>query len=415
MTSQTAPAAPLAPVPAHVPQARIVDIDMYNPAGIAEEGYHAAWKKLQAPGTPSLVWTPRNGGHWIATRGALIREVYSDPLNFSSRIIHLPKVAGQNSDFGLIQMDPPQHTAFREVIDEGLNIDAMQRVEAQIRDQAIELIERFKDNGRCDFSAEYAGMFPIRVFMALADLPMEDADFLKVFTWHVTRPEGNTLEEMAQSMNSANQGILDYVAPVVDARLGKPGKDLISRTINTKVNGQEMTKDQMVSLIALLLLAGLDTVVNFLSFFMEFLGRNPSYVKQLTERPALLNRSVEELLRRFPLVCIGRILTKDLERDGVVLKEGDMVLLPTPLVGLDEQENDDPWTLDFQRKRISHATFGYGPHRCAGLHLARLEVKVTLEEWLKRIPEFRVAPGTHPVYQSGIVAAVDDLILEWPV
>ena len=107
------------------------------------------------------------------------------------------------------------------------------------------------------------------------------------------------------------------------------------------------------------------------------------------------------------------MVAKDIEFAGVSLKQGEMVLLPTPLHGLDEKENPNPWDLDFKRKNISHSTFGDGPHRCAGLHLARLEATVMLEEWLKRIPRFNVVAGTQPTIQSGIVASVDGVLLEW--
>lgn len=108
------------------------------------------------------------------------------------------------------------------------------------------------------------------------------------------------------------------------------------------------------------------------------------------------------------------MVAKDQQFRGIELKRGDMILLPTALHGLDEQLNDDPWRINLERRGISHSTFGGGPHRCAGLHLARMEVIITLEEWLKRIPTFTMKPGAQPVYHSGIVAAVDNVPLVWP-
>jgi cytochrome P450 len=168
-----------------------------------------------------------------------------------------------------------------------------------------------------------------------------------------------------------------------------------------------------LSICANLLLAGLDTVVGFLGFMMLFLARNPTYVKQLTDNPASIPSCVEELFRRFPIVGDGRLVTRDIEIDGVTLKEGDMVQMITALSGLDDRVNEDPWTVDFSRKRPLHDTFGAGVHRCAGLHLARTEVTVTLQEWLKRIPEFRVVEGEKPRYLTGMVATVENIQLEW--
>ena len=123
----------------------------------------------------------------------------------------------------------------------------------------------------------------------------------------------------------------------------------------------------------------------------------------------------EELFRRFPLVNEGRMVAKDIEYDGVLLKAGDMVLAPTTMHGIDERENECPMKVDFNRKKKSHSTFGAGAHVCAGMHLARIEVMILLEEWLKRIPRFRMKPGFKFITRSGIIGAADALELEWDV
>ena len=109
------------------------------------------------------------------------------------------------------------------------------------------------------------------------------------------------------------------------------------------------------------------------------------------------------------------MVAKDITYRDVELKRGDMILIPTQLHGLDAAENEDPMLLDWDRKGIRHATFGGGPHRCVGLHLARLETTITLQEWVKRIPEFRLAPDAKVKYHSGIVAAAENVSLVWDV
>lgn len=400
------------PKPEHVPADRVREIDMYQLDGIGE-GYHEAWKRVQVPGIPDLVWTPFTGGHWIATNGDTVREIYSDPSRFSSEVIFLPKEAGEKYDMVPTRMDPPEHTPYRKTLDKGLNLGRMRTVEAKVREVAIDLIESFAASGRCDFSADYANIFPVRVFMALADLPMADAAMLGHYARMMTRPEGNTPEEMAKALESGNRGLFDYVDPIIRARRGQGGDDLISVMINADIDGAPITHEKALGLIALLLLAGLDTVVNFLSFMMIYLARNPALVAELRDDKLKLMRSAEEMFRRFPVVSEARMVAKNQEYRGVQLKRGDMILLPTALHGLDDAENPDPWTVNLERRGISHTTFGGGPHRCAGMHLARMEVIVTLEEWLKRIPEFTLAEGARPIYHSGIVAAVDDVPLVW--
>ncbi|HEX8419672.1 MAG TPA: cytochrome P450 [Sphingomonas sp.] len=403
-----------APKPANVPDDRIYEIDMYSLDGI-EEGYHEAWKRVQQPGTPELIWTPFTGGHWIATNGETVREIYGDPERFSSEVIFLPKEAGEKYDMVPTRMDPPEHTPYRKALDRGLSLGQMRTVETKVREVAVDLIEGFVSDGRCDFSADYANIFPVRVFMALADLPMEDAEELGRFAKMMTRPTGNTPGEMAAALEAGNKGLNDYVDPIIRARRGGTGDDLITVMINAEIDGEPITHEKALGLIALLLLAGLDTVVNFLSFMMIYLARHPELVAELRGDDVKLKRSAEEMFRRFPVVSEARMVAKDQEFKGVALKRGDMILLPTALHGLDEAQNPDPWRVNIERRGMSHTTFGAGPHRCAGMHLARMEVIVTLEEWLKRIPSFGLREGARPVYHSGIVAAVDDVPFVWPV
>lgn len=398
--------------PDHVPAERVFEIDMYNPTGI-DGGYLEAWAKVHDANVPDIVWTPFNGGHWVATRGDTIKEIYEDPAHFSSHVIFIPKAAGEKYAMVPSKMDPPEHRPYRAVVDKGLNLKAIRAREEAVRAHAVALIEAFADKGQCDFVADFSAEFPIRVFMMMADLPMSDAPKLRAFASGMTRPEGNTPEEMADYLDQANRNFFDYVSPIIDARMGSDRTDIISLSINSEVDGGPMARDKLLGMISLLLLAGLDSVTNFLNMTMDYLGRHPDKVKELTDNPDDIKRGVEELFRRFPLVAAARMVAEDVERDGVRLKQGEMVLLPTALHGLDERVNPEPWKLDFQRRRISHSTFGNGPHRCAGLHLARMETTVMLEEWLKRIPTFHVAAGSTPTYQSGVVASVDNVRLEW--
>lgn len=401
------------PRPAHIPEKLVRDIDMYALDGI-ETGYHEAWKALEGETDLELVWTPLTGGHWIAMSGLVVREIYEDPSRFSSEIIFLPKEAGEKYQMVPTRMDPPEHTPYRKLLDTGLNLKRIREVEDMVREAAANLIEPMVTRGRCEFSADYAKVFPVLVFMAMADLPLSDVPKLSRFAEDMTRPKGSTPDEMAACLEAANSGFFNYVEPYIDARKGGTGTDLITTMVNGTVNGAEMPREKALGLISLLLLGGLDTVVNFLGFMMLYLARHPDKVAEIRDDELKLRRGVEELFRRFPVVSEARMVAKDQNYRGVELKRGDMILLPTVLNGLDEKENPDPWNLDWERKSPKHTTFGGGPHRCAGLHLARMEATITLQEWIKRIPNFALTDGAKPVYHSGIVAAVDDIPLKWP-
>ena len=401
------------PRPDHVPEHLVRDIDMFALDGL-EAGYHEAWKALETKETADLVWTPLTGGHWIAMNGPMIKDIFEDPERFSSEVIFLPKEAGEKYLMVPTRMDPPQHTPYRKLLDTGLNPARMRDIEQMVRQAAIDLIEPLVAKGQCDFSADYAKVFPVRVFMALSDLPLSDVPKLVSWSDDMTRPRGSTPGEMADCLEAANQQFFAYVEPIIALRIGGTGKDLITTMVNGTVDGEPMPHDKALGLISLLLLGGLDTVVNFLGFMMIYLARNPDTVAELKGDELKLLRGVEELFRRFPVVSDGRMIAHDMEYRGVTMKKGEMILLPTTLHGLDESENAEPWTLDWERKQIKHSTFAHGPHRCAGLHLARMEATITLQEWIKRIPEFRLADGARPIYHSGIVAAVENVPMVWP-
>jgi cytochrome P450 len=258
-------------------------------------------------------------------------------------------------------------------------------------------------------------VFPVKVFMALCDLPVEDVPLLSRYARMMTRPEGNTPEEMAADLQAGNDGFFAYSLKVVEERLGKEGDDLITVIVNSEIDGEPIKTEKAMALIALLLLGGLDTVVNLLSFMMIYLADHPDLVAELRDDPIKLARAGEEMFRRFPVVAEARMVAEDQVYRGTQLKSGDMILIPTAVHGLDPALNPDPFEVKLDRRSIAHSTFGGGPHRCAGMHLARLEMIVTLEEWLKRIPRFALDRNVKPVYHAGTIAAVENVGLVWDV
>lgn len=403
------------PKPSHVPDELVREIDMFGLDGI-EEGYHEAWYALKTqPGMPELVWTPLTGGHWIAMDGSIVREVYKDYERFSSEVIFMPKEAGEKYAMVPTRMDPPEHTPYRKLLDSGLNPAHIRRIEDYVRQTAVEIIDSFLERGRCEFDSEFGRVFPVRVFMKMCDLPLEDVPYLSTLVDDMTRPPGKTPEEQAAALDAANQAFFQYVEPYLDDRTGGSGEDLITLYANGKVNGEPIARDKALGMVALLLLGGLDTVLNFLSFTMLYLARNPDKVAEVRGDDLKLRRGIEELFRRFPIVAEARMVAKDQTYRGVELKRGEMLLIPTVMDSLDEIEHPNPFEVQWDRKSHGHSSFGQGAHRCVGMHLARMEATITLQEWLKRIPEFRLAPGAKPVFKAGITAVCESVPLEWDV
>jgi cytochrome P450 len=402
----------LAVRPAHVPLERVVDFDLYAPPGV-DRDFHAAWKSLQAPGIPSLVWTPYNGGHWLVTRNRLVNEVMSDYQRFSSASIIIPKEETP-SRLLPIMVDPPEHGPYRTLLNSSLSPKAVSRAEPKIRKVSADLIEGMRLDGHCDFVTAYAELLPIHIFLNMAHLPVTDAPLLKSFSDAINRPDPNgDWGEDGTPFAWAVRNFFAYLSPIIDERSGEDGEDILSRLVNGKVHGRNLTRQEALQLCTQTVTGGIDTVANFLGFVMVHLARHPAHRLELVENPALIAAAVEELLRRYPIVTIGRTVVRDMEYDGVLLKQGDMIANPTPLAGLDETVNEHPLTVDFQRSTGEHATFGSGAHRCPGAHLARTELRISLEEWLRRIPDFELADGHELRFVGGLTATVREVHLRW--
>jgi camphor 5-monooxygenase len=398
----------LAAPPETIAPERIVDFDIYAPPGV-KNGLHESWKMLHAPGLPDIVWTPHNGGHWIATRSRVINMMLADYRRFSSRTIFVPKETVGAAYRGALPgtIDPPEHRPFRSLLNERLSPAIVAGMEPDVRRHAAELAEQVRADGVCNFVTAFSEVLPIRVLMTLMHLPMKDVPMLRSWADLMVRPTGDL------DFAKGKQNYIDYLAPVVDARTGKPGNDLISHLINTPMENRTLTRDEALNFCFLVLFGGLDTVVQFLSFAMLHLARDAENRRALVADPGLIPKAVEELLRRFPVVNIAREVTQNTTFEGAELLEGDMIVAALPLAGIDDRPNACPMTVDFNRKRMEHATFGGGAHRCPGNHLARLEIRVMIEEWLLRIPEFEVAPGAKIEFTSGITASVNTMPLVW--
>lgn len=395
------------PYPDNVPADRIVDFDLYGPPGL-QNGFHEAWAALQRGDLPDLVWTPRNEGHWIATRGKVQAEIFAGHERFSARAYVIPKSVGLQHQMLPVFLDPPHNQPYRDLLTRILTPRRVNDTQDTIRACANDLIDALVADGGGDFIARYAEQLPVRIFMELVDLPMEDLPQLKDWTDCTVRIGG------PMNYEQAKQAIYDYLQPHIDARIGSDRNDMLSLIVNSTVHDRLLTRDEMLSLCMQVLLGGLDTVVNFMGFAMLFLAQNREHRQSLVMDPGLIPAAVDELLRRFPVVSLAREVKEDMVYDGVELRRGDMIALPTPLAGTDDHYNSDARKVDFRRRGGQHITFGKGPHFCLGAYLARVEVRITLEEWLRRIPEFWIAPGTKLGFRAGLVGAVEALPLIWP-
>lgn len=392
-------------VPAHVPRDLIVDFDVYAPASPGED-FHASWVRFQASAPGPIVWSPRYGGHWIAVRGADILEIHADHERFSSAANTVPP-ATSRAPLGAIVLDPPDHAPFRAFLDEGLSPRVVRSLEPTVRTLATRLIESLRPHGACEFISEFADILPLTVFLDLVDVPIEDRVMLAGWAAQVTR------ETNVPVRDAASRSLRAYLRPLVAKRRGNPGDDMISRIACTDIGGRPITDSEAVGACTHLMIAGLDTVSSLLGFVMRFLARNAEHRRALVADPRRIPQAVKELIRRFPLVVMSREVRADTILRGVRLRRGDMITIPTMLYNLDPTVYPDPLGVDWTRPVLTTCTFGHGTHRCVGAPLGQREVTIALEEWLRRIPDFRVPEGDLVGVRGGVVAVLDRLPLAW--
>jgi len=390
--------------PAHVPAELVRDVDFYDLIQ-ADEDPQTAWRKVQLE-MPPIFWTPRNGGHWVATRAKDIATIQLDFERFSHRGFTIPKP--MHPDPSLIFMDPPAHTPRRKLIMPAFLPRAVNRLEEKVRTVARELVDDLTPRGKCEFIEEFAKVLPIVVFLDMVNLPLSDRDFLLPLAETVVRSP--SFEDRVE----ANAKMAEYLSKYVDERTAAPGDDLISTVIQGQVDGAPLERNEVLATCMLLLFGGLDTVASMLGFFARFLAMNPGHRRRLIEEPAIISQAVEELIRRYAMVATARLITRDFAFEGVDLREGDLIQISNCLYGLDDAVNSDPMTVDFDREApIRHTAFGQGPHTCPGAVLARRELRIFLETWLSRIPEFELDPKFKPKITSGSVNGVTELRLRW--
>jgi cytochrome P450 len=394
-------------VPSHVPPELVFDFDFMSPPGYEDDVQKAWWSVQQT--MPEIFWTPRNEGHWVATRAEDIITIETDYERFSHEGLVVPRSA-------LLfktppqHVDPPEHTAYRKLMMPLFIPRAIEAIEHNAREVAIAAIEKLAPRGECEFIEDFANIMPITAFLNLMQLPLEDRAALLPHAHAVTR--GKT----AEARQKGQAEVKAYLEKWVDQRTATPGNDPISHLSKGRIGDRPITRDEILNMSTLLMLGGLDTVASMLGFITRFLALNPGHRQQILDDPAIIPTAVEELMRRHGLVNLARAVTYDFVYKDIQFKAGDQIMIPNPLVGLDDRVNKNPLVVDFRRETpIRHATFSNGVHVCPGAVLARRELRIFLHEWLKRIPHFEVMAGTKPKLDSGSVNGVLELHLTWPV
>ncbi|GCE44517.1 cytochrome P450 [Rhodococcus sp. USK10] len=387
-----------------LPENLIVDFDVYDQTlAMPEDVFQERAAALRAIGP--VVYSKAHGGHWIVTRYEEIHQVLRDPETFSSYPNNLVN-AGQGK-FIPIELDPPEHTFYRQALQPLFSPKRMKELEPQIRDVINELIDDFVSRGEAEFISEFAHELPTRVFLALMGWPLEDAEmFTKTTDVALQGIPGGTEEESAKAREDAANQIFGYFGAIVaGVRSGENTSDsLTAQIINTPIEMEDgvrlLTDEELYRMFFLLLIAGLHTVQGSLAWGIIHLANNPGQRQEIVDDPDTIPAAVEEILRIEAAVIAGRRATRDVEIGGVTIAEGEQLIVLLCSANRDGGEFEDPDELKIDRSPNRHLSFGAGPHRCIGSHLARIELKLAMEEIHKRLPDYRLVPEDPPILHA---------------
>ena len=405
--------------PDHVPKDRIVDLAFAMgsiPNDLVDPYEPCDW--LTGPDVPRLLFNPpsRQGlgaiaggqsGSWAVTRYEDIDRVYSDNEYFSNRgTAEFQRLVGETFPSIPLAIDPPDHRKYREFLQPWFTPARLNLMQEDIRALVNEMIDEFIDDREVDIAWDFGRIYPVRIFMGLMGFPREMFEQFLDWEWDILH--SGDLDKM----QAALRGILEYLRNFMAEKEKNPDDQLVSKIVNGRIEGRPLTDDEKIGIVWFLWLGGLDTVAATISQMYRRMALEPAIQDQLRDNPSIYNTAVEEFLRTQPILSSTRSAKKTFQWHGVTIRKGEHVQCINPAGNFDPARFRNPRKFDPTRTGNRHFTFVGGVHRCLGAPLARLELRTLLEEWFKRVPEFRIKPGTDSTVYPGLLS-VRNLYLSW--
>ncbi|OBH62011.1 cytochrome [Mycobacterium intracellulare] len=383
-----------------------------NTAGSPALTHFRRLDECQDAGGPVFRNSEAGAEYWVFTDNSVILDGLQHPELWSSSVI-VPTEPEPPYKWIPIMIDPPDHAKWRHVLAEYFSPGRVKGLRDAQESLAAGLIEQVVGEGRCDFVERISRVFPSTVFLTIMGMPVEDLEQFMAWEDKILHQSG-VGEEVNAARFEGMQQVMGYFSGLIQQRREDPdpqADDIVSKAIDWTIDGQPINDLELLNCLLLLFMAGLDTVSNQLSYAMLHLATHPADRARIVARPELIPRAVEELLRVYPIVQTARKATQDMDFHGCPVKAGDMAAFPLAFAGRDKAAYPDARKVDLDRGVTRHLSFGGGPHRCLGSHLARQELVVVLQEWHKRIPDYEVAG--QPIEHGGQVFGVDSLNLTW--
>ncbi len=360
------------------------------------------WDELRR--TCPIAHTDRRGRAWLPTTYADVTAMAKDIDHFSSANTSVIDSVDEEETpiltYGLppITSDPPLHTWTRRLLLPWFSHARVASYEPMTRSLCRSLIDAHVDTGRADAAADYAQQIPVRVIGSILGIPEELSE---TFTGWVR--DALEFADDPERVQRGMFGIGYYLWDRINERRQTDGDDLLTYLLHAEVDGGSVDDMIVLGMAILTMIAGIDTTWSAIGSSLWHLATHDADRAMLVADPGLVDTAVEELLRAYAPVTMARIVTTDVEFNGCPMRQGDKLLLNFPAANRDPAVFDRADEVLLDRRENRHVAFGSGIHRCAGSNLARMELRVALEEWLARVPVFHLAEGAEVVWAGGQV------------
>jgi cytochrome P450 len=380
------------------------DFDHTDPRWVTDP--YPIWDELRR--NCPVAHTDRYGGAWLPVRHDDVAAVAYDTEHFTSRSVVVSELRPGDDDLpapiGIappITSDPPFHAMARRLLLPAFAPKPVAAYEPFTRSLCNELLDATAGKSVIDAAVDYAQDIPLRVIVRMLGFPQEDADVFRRFIRLILEDVDASAEERLEQINA---GELDeYLHARIEEHLAEPRDDLTTFLLEAELDGNKLHPDHVQGTMVLLMVAGIDTTWSAIGASLWHLAQHPDDRKRLAEDPSLMDTAMEELLRAYAPVTMARLVAKDFDFHGCPMKEGDWLLLPFPAANRDPEAFPDADRVLLDRAENRHSAFGLGIHRCLGSNLARMELRVALEEWLKRYPDFELADPDAVTWSAGQV------------
>jgi hypothetical protein len=338
--------------------------------------------------------TERYGGAWFPATHEGVSQIANDTENFTSRAVIINNARPDGEDIPApiggappITSDPPFHQMARRLILPALAPGPINALEPRIRSLCVDLLASMQDHEIVNGGMDYAQHIPPAVISRMLGFPEEDEELFRSFVHMVV----NAIDLPAEQRIEEFQPIIDYFEIQIEDHRANPRDDLTSYLLDVEVLGEKLSIEHVFGTMILILIAGIDTTWSAIGTALWHLAKSPDDLARLVNEPDLMPVAIEEFLRFYAPVTMARLVNKDMEYLGCPMKEYDWILLGFPAANRDPKVFEDADKFIIDRLENRHLAFGLGIHRCAGSNLARMELRVAIEEFIKRFPRFELA------------------------